>query len=81
MLRWPAEVRRDITELRHLSGAAFGINMIVPEQISLNGTSLDDYRELLHKDALAYPQIADAVHETPVAKDVTGQLAPVSAHE
>jgi nitronate monooxygenase len=48
------KVRRAIVELRHLSDAAFGINLFVPEPITLEGLLLDEYRELLGERAARF---------------------------
>ncbi|WP_405167747.1 nitronate monooxygenase [Nocardia sp. NBC_01499] len=49
-----AKVRRDITELRHLTGAAFGINVFVPERISWEAGLLTEYRALLTERAARF---------------------------
>ncbi|NKS54371.1 nitronate monooxygenase [Rhodococcus hoagii] len=47
-------VHHAIVELRHLSGEPFGVNLFVPEPISLEAPVLDEYRELLGERAARF---------------------------
>ncbi|MFD6160531.1 NAD(P)H-dependent flavin oxidoreductase [Nocardia sp. NPDC060256] len=62
-----AKVREDIAELRHHSGAAFGINVFVPEVISVERPSLDAYRALLAERAARFD--ASLPDEIPFSDD------------
>lgn len=62
-----AKVGRDIAELRQRTDAAFGINLFVPEPISVDGALLDEYRVLLTERAARFG--VDLPSEIPFSDD------------
>ncbi|MFI6172189.1 NAD(P)H-dependent flavin oxidoreductase [Nocardia sp. NPDC051052] len=62
-----AKVGRDIAELRQRTDAPFGLNVFVPESISVDVSSLDAYRALLAERAARFG--AHLPHEIPYSDD------------